>query len=158
MSDNNVRWRRRFHRSFTEGAYFHFVAVDHELHPHHGRAVGVVAVDDEPRLLQVGTGGKRKPTDDLHPAILAIMRDVLLAAEVVIEVDFVPWFLKLGEAVGDRLDPDRLRILRQKNLGAMRIVVQKKDSQFRMRNMSRLGLALRLGRISHVRSIPPTEP
>ena len=54
-------------------------------------------------------------------------RHQLIPAEVVIEMDLVPGFFELGEAVGDVLDPDGLWVLGQEDLGAARVVVEKQQ-------------------------------
>ena len=69
-----------------------------------------------------------EPADDLHTAVTLVDVDKRLAAQVMIEVNFVPWVGKLAQTVGDSLDPDCLRVVRQERLGPGRVIVEKKDS------------------------------
>ena len=86
------------------------------------------------------------PANDLHPAIDSRRRHQLLPTQVVIEMDFVPAFFELVNAVDDGFHPDRLRVLGQKDLGAARVVVQKQQPRRR-----RLGLARRALRDGQLR-------
>ena len=64
-------------------------------------------VDDEPGGSEVGAGLVAEPADDGHPAIVPLVIDEDLAAEVVIEVDLVPGFGQAAEAFLGGLDPGR---------------------------------------------------
>jgi hypothetical protein len=50
-----------------------------------------------------------KPADDRHPAVVPIVVDEGLAAEVVVEVDLVPGFTQAMETLFGRGDPNRFR-------------------------------------------------
>jgi hypothetical protein len=69
-----------------------------------------------------------EPADDRHAAIFTADVDEGLAAEVMVEVDFVPGLTQLGDTVFDRLDPDGSGALLEEGSGTVRIVVEKKNA------------------------------
>lgn len=69
-----------------------------------------------------------QPADDGHTAIISLVSDEDLAAQVVIKVDFIPRHRHEGEALLGRLDPDCVRELGQKLCGPSGVVVQEEDS------------------------------
>ena len=65
-----------------------------------------MSVDHENRALKVRARLLTEPADDGHAAIVSVLVDELSAFQIMVQVDFVPWFLKRSDAVGGRLDPD----------------------------------------------------
>ncbi len=63
-------------------------------------------MNDKSRGVEVGSSCRDDPADDGHATIGAIEVDASFSAEVVIEMDLIPRFLKAMKTRFDRLDPD----------------------------------------------------
>ncbi len=70
-----------------------------------------------------------QPPDHLHPGIDVVTPDKLPAAQVVIEMDFIPVLAQPIDAIGNRFNPDRLRVLGQEDLRPLRVVVEKQQAR-----------------------------
>ncbi len=117
-----------FHWPSAEGTCRRGQAHPLELEHHHVGGHAVVAVDDEPRPPQVRARLEGEPADDRHAAVVAGDVDVLLAAEVVVEVDLVPGLGEPGDALGGGRDPDGVGVDGEELLGPGRVVVQEEPA------------------------------
>ena len=115
--------REKVHKIETEGAGLGRVPVTEEAFNHQRRGGEVAAVNEETRITMLNPRRLAQPSHHGHAAILAIRIDVVFAAEVVIEVDFVPAVRQPGDAGLGRPDPDRLRASIEEDLHSSCVVV-----------------------------------
>jgi hypothetical protein len=88
----------------------------------------IVAMDEELGSTQVIARFLAQPSNDFHSAINVINAHILLATQVVIQMDFIPGLSQALDALDDGFNPDRLRVFRQEGLGAARIVIEEQQA------------------------------
>ena len=99
-----------------------------ELEPHGERRAGLCVWMMKTRGPQMGARFLTEPADDGHAAVVAVVVDEVFASQVMVEVDFVPGFVKCSDAIGDRLDANCVSIFSQELDCSNRVVVQEKDT------------------------------
>jgi hypothetical protein len=115
-------------RRGSERAFLDNVAHRLELENHGDGGAGVVGVDHEDRRLEVGAWFVAEPSDDGHAAVVSVVVDEVLTAQIMVEVDLIPGFAESAQAVGNGLDPDRLGVETQELSTARRVVVQEENA------------------------------
>jgi hypothetical protein len=99
-----------------------------ELEDHRYRGTGVMCMDHKHGRLKVNAWFLTEPANDGHAAIIAVMINVVLTAQIMIEMNLIPWLVKRLDAVNGGLDPDGIGIDAQKFNGPFRVVVQKQHA------------------------------
>ena len=66
-----------------------------------------------------------EPSDDGHPAIVALEVNECLATEIVVEMNLIPRLGQAFQTLVNGLNPDRAGVTRQKGGGTSLIVVKK---------------------------------
>ena len=99
-----------------------------------------MGVDDKYRRLEVGAWFIAEPANDGHSAVVAIMFDELLPAQVMVQVDLVPRFVESADAIGRGFDPECIGVGTEELNSPTRVVVQEQnaaaDGQVRLESMA----------------------
>jgi len=82
-------------------------------------------MNDETRVPQVLARFLAEPSHDRHSTVSPLVIDELFPAQVMIEMDLVPWLFQEFEALLDGLHPHRTRMRGQEHRGAIGSVIQK---------------------------------
>lgn len=88
-----------------------------QVQDHHAGRIRVVGMDERPGGLEVRTGLQAKPADDRHPTVVALVVDMPLASQIVVEMDLIPGFFQEGNAPLGRVHPYRYGVLGQEGRG-----------------------------------------
>jgi hypothetical protein len=90
-------------------------------------------VEHKDGRLQVRPRLVAQPADDRHAAIVAVVVDAMLAAQVMVEVHVIPRFARAQrpDALHGRLDSDRLGVIPLELNAPRRIVVQEQNAAAR---------------------------
>src|SRR5208283_1331491 len=78
---------------------------DLEVQNHHTGRIRVVGMNDKTRVPQVRARLLAEPADDCHPAVIPLVIDQHFPAQVMIEMDLVPWLLQQIVTLPDGLHP-----------------------------------------------------
>jgi hypothetical protein len=71
-----------------------------------------MGVNIESCAFKMGTRLPAEPADDGHAGIVTIEVDPPLTPQIVVEMDFIPAFDEMLQALSGRHHPDRVRMLR----------------------------------------------
>ena len=104
-------------------------AAGSHLQNHQEPGDQVVGVNEEAGLAQVLARLLAHPPNHFHPTVDVVNTDALSAAQVVIQVDFIPGFAQSFDAIGNGFDPDCLRVLGKEDLGAERIIIEEEHAR-----------------------------
>jgi hypothetical protein len=120
---------RRIPPAASERPSDHVEADNLQVQEHHACCIGVVGVHDESSTFQMFDARARvtQPPYDRHSAVTTFRRDERLAAEIVIEVHFIPRLPQLLEALVGRLYPHGVRKLGAECRGPDGVVIQEED-------------------------------
>ena len=95
-----------------------------QVQGHHAGRIRVVGMHEEPGGLEVRTGLQAKPADDRHPAVVALVVDIPLASQIVVEMDLIPGSSQEGHAPLGRLHPYPFGVLGQEGRSPLGVVVE----------------------------------